>query len=109
MMARARPGPNAADRMAVLGDPVRRAIFEMLAEGPRAVGDIAGKLPVTRSAVSQHLRALSDVGLVTHESIGTRNLYRIEPERVAEVRDYLDKLWEKALLGLKSRAEKPHH
>jgi DNA-binding transcriptional ArsR family regulator len=108
-MARARSGPDAADRMAALGDPVRRAIFEMLADGPRSVGDIADKLPVTRSAVSQHLRALSDVGLVTHESIGTRNLYRIEPARVAEVRDYLDKLWHKALSNLKSRIEKPHH
>jgi DNA-binding transcriptional ArsR family regulator len=58
--------------------------------------------------VSQHLRALSDAGLVTHESVGTRNLYRIEPERIAEVRDYLDRLWQKALMNLKSRVEKPH-
>ena len=94
--------------MAALGDPVRRAIFEMLAEGPRSVGEIAGKLPVSRSAVSQHLRVLSDVGLVTHESAGTRNVYRIEPARVAEVRDYLDRLWQKALGNLKSRIEKPH-
>jgi DNA-binding transcriptional ArsR family regulator len=108
-MPRARAALDASDRMAALGDPVRRAIFEMLADGPRAVGDIAGKLPVTRSAVSQHLRVLSDVGLVTHETLGTRNLYRIEPERIAEVRDYLDRLWEKALLNLKSRIEKPHN
>jgi DNA-binding transcriptional ArsR family regulator len=94
--------------MAALADPVRRAIFEMLVDGPRSVGDIAGRMPVTRSAVSQHLRVLSDAGLVTHEARGTRNLYRIEPERVAEVRDYLDRLWQKALLGLKSRIEKPH-
>jgi DNA-binding transcriptional ArsR family regulator len=107
-MARARPENTAADRMAVLADPMRRAIFEMLADGPRAVGDIADDLPVTRPAVSQHLRALSDAGLVTHNTVGTRNLYRIEPERVAEVRDYLDRLWQKALLNLKSRIEKPH-
>jgi DNA-binding transcriptional ArsR family regulator len=94
--------------MAALGDPVRRAIFEMLAEGPRSVGEIAGNLPVSRSAVSQHLRVLSDAGLVTHESAGTRNVYRIEPARVAEVRDYLDRLWQKALGNLKSRIEKPH-
>lgn len=108
-MARPRSDTAAAQRMAALGDPVRRAIFEMLADGPRSVGEIAGKLPVTRSAVSQHLRMLSDVGLVTHESVGTRNLYRIEPERVAEVRDYLDRLWQKALGNLKSRIEKSHH
>jgi DNA-binding transcriptional ArsR family regulator len=107
-MSPERSTPDAADRMAALGDPVRRAIFEMLAEGPRSVGDIAGKLPVSRSAVSQHLRVLSDVGLVTHESAGTRNLYRIEPARVAEVRDYLDRLWQKALGNLKSRVEKGH-
>jgi DNA-binding transcriptional ArsR family regulator len=107
-MARARNDEGAADRMAVLADPMRRAIFEMLAEGPRSVGDIAERLPVTRPAVSQHLRALGDAGFVTHESIGTRNLYRVEPERIAEVRDYLDRLWQKALLNLKKRAEKPH-
>jgi len=100
--------PPAGDRMAVLADPMRRAIFEMLADGPRSVGEIADHLPVTRPAVSQHLRALSDAGLVTHEPVGTRNLYRIEPERVAEVRDYLDRLWQKALGNLKRRIEKPH-
>src|SRR3954464_14797569 len=107
-MAPKQPDEFAADRMAVLGDPMRRAIFEMLADGPRSVGDIADNLPVTRPAVSQHLRALSDAGLVTHESIGTRNLYRVEPEKIAEVRDYLDKLWQKALGNLKKRIEKPH-
>jgi DNA-binding transcriptional ArsR family regulator len=107
-MPRKPPSPDAADRMAVLADPMRRAIFEMLAEGPRAVGDIASSLPVTRPAVSQHLKALGDAGFVTHESIGTRNLYRVEPARIAEVRDYLDRLWQKALLNLKRRAEKPH-
>ena len=100
--------PPAADRMAVLADPMRRAILEMLAGGPQSVGDIARKLPVTRSAVSQHLRSLSDAGLVTHEAVGTRNLYRVEPERIAEVRDYLDRLWQKALGNLKRRIEKPH-
>jgi len=107
-MPRARPDTPAADRMAVLADPMRRAIFEMLAEGPSSVGEIAARLPVTRPAVSQHLRALSDAGLVTHESVGTRHLYRVEPERIAEVRDYLDRLWQKALANLKSRVEKPN-
>jgi DNA-binding transcriptional ArsR family regulator len=107
-MRRARPETPAADRMAVLADPMRRAIFEMLTEGPSSVGDIAARLPVTRPAVSQHLRALSDAGLVTHESVGTRHLYRVEPERIAEVRDYLDRLWQKALASLKTRIEKPN-
>ena len=107
-MPRARPDTPAADRMAVLADPMRRAIFEMLAEGPSSVGEIAARLPVTRPAVSQHLRALSDAGLVTHESVGTRHLYRVEPERIAEVRDYLDRLWQKALANLKNRIEKPN-
>jgi DNA-binding transcriptional ArsR family regulator len=106
-MARARPDQAAGDRMAVLADPVRRQIFEILAAGPRAVGDIAGRLPVTRSAVSQHLRVLGDAGLVSHDADGTRHLYRIEPERIAEVRDYLDRLWHKALLNLKTRIEGP--
>ena len=108
MQAIPRPEKEAADRMAVLADPMRRAIFEMLADGPRSVGEIADRLPVTRPAVSQHLRALSDAGLVTHEPVGTRHLYRIEPERIAEVRDYLDRLWQKALANLKSRIEKPN-
>jgi|SRR6188474_419848 DNA-binding transcriptional ArsR family regulator len=107
-MPRARPDTPAADRMAVLADPMRRAIFEMLAEGQSSVGEIAARLPVTRPAVSQHLRALSDAGLVTHESVGTRHLYRVEPERIAEVRDYLDRLWQKALANLKNRIEKPN-
>jgi hypothetical protein len=107
-MPRKSSAPDAAERMAVLADPMRRAIFEMLTEGPRAVGDIAEKLPVTRPAVSQHLKALGEAGFFTHEAVGTRNLYRVEPARIAEVRDYLDRLWQKALLNLKRRAEKPH-
>ena len=107
-MARARIDSEAGDRLALLADPMRRAIFEVLVDGPRSVGEIANCLPVTRPSISQHLRALSDAGLVTHESIGTRNLYRIEPARVAEVRDYLDRLWQKAPGNLKKRTEKPH-
>ena len=94
--------------MSALADPMRRAIFEMLAEGPSSVTDIASRLPVSRPAVSQHLKVLQDAGFVTFEPIGARNLYRIEPERVADVRDYLDRLWQKALVNLKSRIEKPH-
>jgi DNA-binding transcriptional ArsR family regulator len=105
-MARARSQDAAAERMAALADPMRRAIFEMLAEGPLSVGEIAERLPVTRPAVSQHLKLLGDVGLVKFESVGTRNLYQVEPAHIAEVRDYLDRLWQKALMNLKKRAEK---
>ncbi len=107
-MASARTERGAADRMAVLADPMRRVIFEMLTDGPRSVGEIAERLPVTRPAVSQHLRALSDAGFVSYESVSTRNLYRVVPARIAEVRDYLDRLWLKALASLKKRAKKPH-
>jgi len=107
-MARRSPDKAAADRIGAFSDPVRRAIIEILADGPRSVGDIAERLPVTRPAVSQHLKVLSEAGLIAHDSVGTRNLYRIEPDRVAEVRDYLDQLWQKALGNLKSRIEKPH-
>lgn len=96
------------DRMSALSDPMRRAIFEILAEGPRSVSAIAARLPVSRPAVSQHLKALQDAGFVTFESVGTRNLYRIEPDRVAEVRDYFDRLWRQALLNLKTSIERPH-
>jgi DNA-binding transcriptional ArsR family regulator len=92
--------------MAALGDPSRRAIFDLLSNGPLAVGEIAGKLPITRSAVSQHLRVLGEAGLVLYEARGTRNLYRLDPDAVAEIRDYLDAVWTKALTRFKARAEK---
>jgi len=92
-------------RMAALGDPSRRAIFDMLSEGPLSVGEIARRLPVTRSAVSQHLRVLSDAGLVAHEAQGTRHLYRLDPDGVAQIRDYLDNVWSKALASFKRRTE----
>jgi DNA-binding transcriptional ArsR family regulator len=94
-------------RMAALGDPSRRAIFDMLSEGPLSVGEIAQRLPVTRSAVSQHLRVLSEAGLVAHEAQGTRHLYRLDPEGVAQIRDYLDGVWNKALASFKRRTETP--
>ena len=98
---------DAQARMAALGDPSRRAIFDMLSEGPLSVGEIAQRLPVTRSAVSQHLRVLSEAGLVAHEAQGTRHLYRLDPEGVAQIRDYLDGVWNKALASFKRRTETP--
>ena len=98
---------NEIDVIAALGDPTRRQIFEFLSAHPSSVGDLAKKLPVTRSAVSQHLRVLKDAGLVSHRSAGTRNVYHIDPEGLAKLRQYLDKLWETALDEFKAAAEQP--
>jgi DNA-binding transcriptional ArsR family regulator len=88
-----------ADGLAALGDPTRRAIFECLAERPRAVGELADALPVSRPAVSQHLKVLKDAGLVTGNANGTRRIYRLNPEGVAAMRDQLDTYWNRALDG----------
>src|SRR5690606_20297144 len=94
------------DRLAVLADPTRRRILEIVARAPRAVADISRELPVSRPAVSQHLRVLADAGLVAHHVAGTRHVYRLEPVGLAELRGYLDALWETALLSLKAQAER---
>ena len=91
--------------MDALGDPTRRAIFEQLRRGPRAVGEIASELPVSRPAVSQHLRVLKDVGLVTERREGTRRLYRLDPDGLGELRDYFDDFWTEALASFKAAAE----
>jgi DNA-binding transcriptional ArsR family regulator len=81
-------------------------IFELLAGEPGSVGSLAKRLPViTRSAISQHLRVLVDARLVTYRSVGTRNIYRVDPEGVAALRAYLDSLWQKALADFKIAAE----
>ena len=87
------------DGLTALGDPTRRAIFECLAERPRAVGELADALPVSRPAVSQHLKVLKDAGLVTDNANGTRRIYRLNPEGVAAMRDQLDTYWNRALEG----------
>ena len=92
--------------MDALGDPTRRAIFEQLRRGPRAVGEIASELPVSRPAVSQHLRVLKDVGLVTERREGTRRHYRLDPDGLGELRDYFDGFWTEALAGFKAAAER---
>jgi DNA-binding transcriptional ArsR family regulator len=91
--------------MDALGDPTRRAIFEQLRRGPRAVGEIASELPVSRPAVSQHLRVLKDAGLVTERREGTRRLYRLDPDGLGELREYFDGFWTEALAGFKAAAE----
>ena len=93
--------------MSVLGDPTRRSIFERLADGPQAVGDIARGLPVSRPAVSQHLRVLKDAGLVRDRQVGTRRLYRLDPAGVGAIRSYFDQLWTHALAAFKDAAEQP--
>jgi len=75
-----------------LADPTRRAIFELLRDGPHAVGELAERLPVSRPAVSQHLRVLKGAGLVSERKEGTRRLYRVEPQGLTELRDWIDRL-----------------
>ena len=87
------------DALSALGDRTRRAIVECLAERPRAVGELADELPITRPAVSQHLKVLKDAGLVTDSVAGTRRIYRLNPAGVAALRDQLDTYWNRALAG----------
>jgi DNA-binding transcriptional ArsR family regulator len=97
---------GAALAFAALADPTRRQIFEWVAERPQAVGQLADRLPVSRPAVSQHLKVLADAGLVQVESAGTRNLYRPDSDGVATLRDCIDSLWDVALARFKLQAEK---
>lgn len=89
-----------------LADPTRRAIVERLRSGPAAVGQIAAGLPVSRPAVSQHLRVLEGAGLVSHEASGTRHIYRVELGGLGELRAYIDGMWDEALTSFKSEVEK---
>ena len=82
-----------------LGDATRRAIVACLAERPRAVGELADELPISRPAVSQHLKVLKDAGLVTDRAIGTRRVYRLNPAGVSALRDQLETFWNRALDG----------
>ncbi len=89
-----------------LGDPTRRAIFERLADSPRAVGELAGELPVSRPAVSQHLKVLTDAGLVVHRRAGNRRIYQLNPDGVGAMRAYLDQFWNRALAAYKTAVER---
>ena len=95
------------DGWSALGDPTRRAIFERLAEQPRAVGELAGELPVSRPAVSQHLKVLKDAGLVIDRAAGTRRIYQLDPQGVGALRAELDRFWNQALLAFKQIVEQP--
>lgn len=96
--------------MNVLGDPTRRAVFERLRRGPASVGEVAADLPVSRPAVSQHLKALKLARLVADRSDGTRRIYYIDPDGLGELRRWLDQFWDDALDAFKKEVElpKPH-
>ena len=94
-----------ADGWTALGDPTRRAIFARLAEHPRAVGELASELPVSRPAVSQHLKVLKDAGLVVDRPAGNRRIYRLDPTGVEVLRAQLDSFWNQALATYKALAE----
>ena len=93
---------------AALADPTRREVFERLARGPRAVGELALGLPVSRPAVSQHLRVLKDAGLVTDRAEGARRVYQIDPQGLGQLRAWLDRFWDEALEAFKAEAERKH-
>lgn len=88
-----------------LGDPTRRAIFELLVARPQPVRALADLLPVSRPAVSQHLKVLKQAGLVTDRPEGTRRIYRVDPQGVAAMRDYLDRMWNAALAAFAATVE----
>jgi DNA-binding transcriptional ArsR family regulator len=91
--------------LGLLGDPTRRVIFEMLARRPSSVQELADHLPVSRPAVSHHLRVLRDGGLVVSAAEGTRRIYRLNPEGIAALRSWLDGVWSEALIGFQKVAE----
>src|SRR5437868_12316946 len=92
--------------LTALGDDTRRSIFERLAGGPRSVGELAAELPVSRPAVSQHLKVLKDAGLVFDRPVGTRRLYQLNPDGVGALRAYVDQFWTQALAAFKEAAER---
>ncbi|MEA3080144.1 MAG: hypothetical protein QOF05_1552 [Sphingomonadales bacterium] len=97
---------NANQVFAALTDPTRRAVFEKLRHGPRPVGEIAHGLPVTRPAVSQHLKVLKEAGLVDDRSEGTRRIYRIDPKGLGTMRAWLDQFWDSALSAFADEVER---
>ena len=92
--------------LTALGDPTRRAIFERIAERPRSVGELAGELPVSRPAVSQHLKVLKQAGLVVGVPEGNRRIYRLDPTGVGALRAYLEQFWTRALTAFQAAAER---
>jgi DNA-binding transcriptional ArsR family regulator len=93
------------DPWTALGDPTRKAIFEYLVDGPRAVVELARELPVSRPAVSQHLRVLKDAGLVIDRAVGTRRIYQVDPDGLAALRSDLERFWGRTLAAYKTTVE----
>lgn len=91
--------------LAALSDPTRRSIFEHLAKGPSSVGELAAKLPVSRPAVSQHLKVLKAADLVVDRAEGNRRIYQLNPDGLGALRAYLDRFWNRALAGFKEAVE----
>jgi DNA-binding transcriptional ArsR family regulator len=91
--------------LSALSDPTRRAVFERLVDGPRSVAEVAVGLPVSRPAVSQHLKVLKAAGLVVDRASGNRRIYQVDPRGLAELRGYLEQFWTKALRGFKAAVE----
>ena len=89
-----------------LADPTRRQIFERLADGPQSVGALALEMPISRPAVSQHLRVLKEAGLVTDRAEGTRRVYQIDPAGLGVIRQWLDRFWERSLDAFRTEADK---
>jgi DNA-binding transcriptional ArsR family regulator len=96
---------QALQALQALGDPTRREIFERLTARPLAVGELAEELPISRPAVSQHLKVLKDAGLVFDRPTGTRRLYQVDPAAVAALREYFDSFWGHALASFRAAAE----
>jgi len=96
---------NASALLTALGDPTRQAILDLLLEGPHPVGELAALLPVSRPAVSQHLKVLKEVGLVVDSQVGTRRIYRVDPAGLAPLRAYLERFWAKNLVAFVDYAE----
>lgn len=96
------------EALGLLGDPTRRQIFELLTAGPLAVGELAHRLPVSRPAVSQHLRAMKEAGLVLDRAAGTRRIYQVDPSGVAGLRAYLDRVWGDALTAFQNAVAAEH-
>ena len=98
---------NHGAALTALADPTRRAIFERLARSPSAVGELARELPVSRPAVSQHLKVLKSAGLVTDQAVGTRRVYSVDSAGLAEIRDYFEQFWQQSLARFRAAASQP--
>jgi DNA-binding transcriptional ArsR family regulator len=98
---------NQTNGIAALGDPTRRAIFELLAQRPSSVGELARELPVSRPAVSQHLKVLKDAALVIDRPAGARRIYQLDPHGIGDLRAYVEQFWTRALAAYKTAVEQP--